>query len=276
MYNRIANQFEGFLNTLPIFKNSNFIGFALFKGLKKNPGISSNSIVSKEFPKNLVLGKRVEHFFSAAIEASPEYQLIANNIQISDENRTLGEFDFILRELKTSKILHVEVMYKFYVYDPDFPTEMERWIGPNRKDSLLQKIEKVKTNQFPLLHTSEAKKYLSSLDLSSEDIEQQLYFKATMFIPEKLMDQEFPNINKQSIAGHWYHLEDFNKYKDSGLKFYAPEKQDWPIDPKFGEIWMDFEQISAQIKELHLKKKSPLIWVKKPNEIFERLIVVWW
>ncbi|HSM64450.1 MAG TPA: hypothetical protein VK833_10970, partial [Gillisia sp.] len=62
----------------------------------------------------------------------------------------------------------------------------------------------------------------------------------------------------------------------SGLKFYAPEKQDWPIDPKFGEIWIDFEQIIDQIKELHLKKKSPLIWVKKPNEIFERLIVVWW
>lgn len=276
MYNRIANQFEGFLNTPSIFKNSNFAGFTLFKWLNRISNTSSNPIFEKEFSKNLVLGKRVEYFFLLAIKASPEYELIANNIQINDENRTLGELDFIVKNLKTSKVLHIELMYKFYVYDPEFLQEMERWIGPNRKDSLLQKIEKVKTNQFPLLHTSETKKYLSSLDLSSEDIEQQLYFKATLFIPEKFMNKEFPNINKQSIAGYWYHLEDFSKFDRSDLKFYAPEKQDWPIDPKFGEIWVDFKEITDQIGELHLKKKSPLIWVKKHNGIFERLIIVWW
>lgn len=276
MYNRIVKQIEGFINTPSIFNNSNFIGFKLFESLNEIPDNTSNPFLAKEFSKNLVLGKRVEHFFLASIKSSSEYQLIANNIQISDENRTLGELDFLLRELRTSNILHIELMYKFYVYDPEFTIEMERWIGPNRRDSLLQKIEKVKTNQFPLLYTSEAKKYLSSLNLSSEEIEQQLYFKATLFIPEAFIDFEFPHINKQSIAGYWYHLEDFNKFDNPDLKFYAPEKQDWPIDPKFGQIWADFKEIIDQIKELHLRKKSPLIWVKKPNGIFERLIVVWW
>ena len=39
-----------------------------------------------------------------------------------------------------SKILHLELVYKFYLYDKNLgEKEIERWIGPNRSDSLLEK-----------------------------------------------------------------------------------------------------------------------------------------
>jgi len=276
MYNRLRYQFEGFIRTPSIFEDSEYSGFTFFKFFNEIPYTSLEHINEKTFSKNLVLGKRVEYFFLAAIKASPEYQILANNIQINNSNRTLGELDFIIKEVKTLKLFHIELMYKFYVYDPKIGNEMERWIGPNRKDSLLQKIEKVKKNQFPLLHAPETKKFLESIDISAEDIQQQICFKASLFIPKHLKAIDFLYINKDCIAGFWVYLHDFSNYNQEGFQFFAPEKQDWPIDPINAADWFSFKEVEKQIQDLHSKKKSPLIWVKKIDGSFERIIVVWW
>lgn len=272
MFNRISNQFVGFVKTPSIFKEKKYDGFKLFQFPEK----VTYDFTDTDFSKNLVLGKRVEHFFLEALKNSSEYQIIANNIQINNSYRTLGELDFIIKELKTSKLLHIELMYKFYVYNPDIPDEMERWVGPNKKDSLLQKIQKVETNQFPLLHTPETKTYLSSIDLDSKDIEQEICFKASLFIPKELKSYKFPHINEECIIGFWIHLKHFREYNLEGSQFFTPDKQDWPIDPQKGEEWYNFMQVDEQIKNLHSRKKSPLIWIKKIDGSFERIIVVWW
>lgn len=276
MKNRILNQFIGFLNTPSLICNPNNIGFSIFsfKDIPLKNIISEINSIS--FSNNLVLGKRIELFFESAIISSEQFQLIAKNIQIQNKERTLGELDFILQDLTSSQYLHIELMYKFYIYDPEISEETARWIGPNRKDSFLQKLEKVKNNQFPLLYTKESQQYLRSLELETEEIQQKICFKATLFIPQNLQDHEFEEINDECICGFWIHLKDFEKYGKSSLQFYAPEKQDWPVSPSYGECWYGFEAILNQIRELHSRNKSPLIWVRKPNGIFERIIVVWW
>lgn len=275
MKKRIINQFQGFLRTPSIFLQ-NFLGLILFHKNLETPHILPDTLELNEIRKNTVLGKRVEQFFKAAIEADENFKVVANNIQIQNDKRTLGELDFILKDLKTFKLFHIELMYKYYVYDPLIPVEMERWIGPNRNDTLLQKIEKVKTNQFPLLKTPEAKKFLNSINIDSVGIQQQICFKASLFIPKELSTYNFPHINKECIIGFWVHLKDFSKYNKTSFKFFAPEKQDWPVDPKYGKEWFNFMEISEQIQILHLRNKSPIIWIKKPNGSFERIIVVWW
>jgi len=275
MQNRIFKHFQGFVRTPPIFPNI-FLDLSLFRENFETQSLSTQILKLVEIKENTVLGKRVEQFFKIAIEADDNLNLIAHNIQIHNEERTLGELDFILKDLSENQIFHIELMYKFYVYDPDFSTEMDRWIGPNRKDSLLQKIKKVKINQLPLLHTPEVKKYLKSLDIKSEDIQQEICFKASLFIPKELSTYNFPHINKECIIGFWVHLKDFSNYDKKDLKFFAPEKQDWPVDPKHGVEWFSFKRINEQIQHLHLRKKSPLIWIKQPDGFFERLIVVWW
>jgi len=277
MKSRNVNQFIGFLNIPSILSVSNNThGFSIFN-FDGIPSDKLNSeIYSISFSKNLVLGKRIELFFKSAINSSEEFQLIANNIQIQNKERTLGELDFIIKDLVSTQFLHIELMYKFYIYDPEIPEEIARWIGPNRKDSFLEKLEKVKNNQFSLLYTTEAREYLRSLGLETEEIKQKICFKATLFIPKHLQNHKFKDINNECIAGFWFHFKDFEKYDGANFQFYAPEKQDWPINPIYGESWFSYEEILTQVKELHLRKKSPLIWIRKPNKIFERIIVVWW
>ncbi len=276
MTNRIFNQFLGFIKTPSLFLSRDILDLSLFHKSLEILNISIDTIENIHFSENTVLGKRVEHFFKTLVTANENFKLLANNIQIHNKDRTLGELDFIVKDLRENHIFHVELMYKFYVYDPEISIEMERWIGPNRKDSLLQKIEKVKSKQFPLINSPEAKKFLNTMNISAETIQQEICFKASLFIPKQLSTYNFPHINNECIIGFWVHLNDFKEFELLHFQFFAPEKQDWPIDPKYGEVWYDFKEVSEEIKKLHMRKRSPLIWIKKPNAQFERIMVVWW
>ena len=46
-------------------------------------------------------------------------------------------------------MIHLEIVYKFYLYDNTIGTsEIDHWIGPNRNDSLREKLEKLKSKRF--------------------------------------------------------------------------------------------------------------------------------
>lgn len=275
MKNRIANQFQGFLNTPPLWRDS-LLGLQQFQLPKNHLNLENLETEIPSLASNFVLGKRMESFFELCIKKHQRFKLLAGNIQISREKITLGELDFLLKDKVQNKVFHIEMVYKFYVYDPDFPNEMQRWIGPNRKDTFLRKLEKLKQKQFPLLFKPETATLLKSLGLNRDEIIQQTYFKANLFVPQKLQQNCFSKINTDCIAGSWVHFEEFTSAAYWDFEFFSPKKQDWPISPEFGETWVTHSEIIKEIKEHFQKKKSPLIWVKKPGNKFERLFVVWW
>jgi hypothetical protein len=276
MQNRVARQFEGFLNTPALWKNY-FQEIQQFELPEINDPLQKT--IAEDLPSlstNFVMGKRVERFFEWLIRQNQGYKLLAENMQISRNKITLGELDFLLKDLINQQVYHVEMVYKFYVYDPSFTAENQRWIGPNRKDTLLQKTEKLKEKQFPLLFKPETKELLSSLNLNAEEVLQQSCFKANLFVPGELQNKPFSEINSDCIAGIWLHFKEFKTSNYKSFQYYAPKKQDWPILPEHGETWFSHSEIINQIEILFENKKAPLIWVKKPGNNYERLFVVWW
>ena len=276
MQNRVAKQFEGFLNTPALWKNY-FQEIQQFELPEINDPLQKT--IAEDLPSlstNFVMGKRVERFFEWIIRQNQGYKLLAENMQISRNKITLGELDFLLKDLINQQVYHVEMVYKFYVYDPSFTAENQRWIGPNRKDTLLQKTKKLKEKQFPLLFKPETKKLLSSLNLNAEEVLQQSCFKANLFVPGELQNKQFSEINSDCIAGIWLHFKEFKTSNYKSFQYYAPKKQDWPILPEHGETWFSHSEIINQIEILFENKKAPLIWVKKPGNNYERLFVVWW
>jgi len=277
MDKRLELQFQGFLATPPLWFKNDLFNLPQFE-FPKVP-ILSEEIIKTESPSlltNFVLGKRAESFFELALAHSSRFQLIAQNIQIQREKITLGEIDFLIEDTVKNRQIHIELVCKFYIYDPSFDHELERWIGPNRKDSLLQKTDKLKLKQFPLLYKAATEPYLSELNLKPEKLQQEVCFKANLFIPKNLENKKFEHINKECITGFWVHSEEFTQTDYGRFQFLAPRKQDWSIDPKNGENWVSYPEIKESIGELSLQKKSPLIWIKKNKQQFERLFVVWW
>ena len=232
-------------------------------------------LLSEKLDRIFVLGKRAERFFEYQIWHSNKYDLRLSNLQIIQNKKTLGELDFIVEEKDTGQLIHIELVYKFYVYDPSYKEELARWIGPNRKDSLLEKVEKLKTRQLPLLHKNVTQEILNVKHISTRSIAQQVCYKANLFVPRKLQNKSFSSINNDCIIGFWIHFTEFNSDEFKQSKFFSPSKQFWPVDPAKNDFWLSYSEILPQIKSFIQQKRSPLLWMKT-KDAFERFFVVWW
>ena len=225
--------------------------------------------------KPLRLGKEIEKVVSALIKASSNFEVLYENSQIMDGKTTIGELDFIVKDLIKNEVFHLELVYKFYVYDPKQSTnELEKWIGPNRKDSFIEKYTKLKTKQFPLL-----KHPLTQLkfpNLNCETLTQKLCFMANLFVPFHLVGQPLSEINTKAIVGYWLSINDFQNIQNQNSLFYLPQKTEWGIHPSNNQNWVSKTEILPQIQS-HLNRQfSPLCWIKKPNKSFEQCFIVWW
>jgi hypothetical protein len=271
----LKEQFKGFYNTPSLF-NESFYGLELFD--RENIDVESFDISNIEILQQLPLGKRVEYFLEAIIENSSRYEKIIKNKQIIHNKETLGEIDFIIFDKKRNKYIHIELQYKFYVYDDSFENEIDRYVGPNRSDTLVKKLEKLKNKQFPLLFNKDTKAYLEGIDL--ENIEQKILFKGNIFLPRHLKHKEFKLINNDCIHGYYLSFKEFTKDTSfEQMEFFVPHRFDWLSDPKSNKKWESYEKAKEDLDFFININASPLVWSKKIQDgetIIERFFVTWW
>jgi hypothetical protein len=112
---------------------------------------------------------QAEACFEAYLKQSKYFELLAANLQIHGEKETLGELDYIALNLKTDEVVHIELACKFYLYnEARGNTEAQKWIGPNRKDSLYEKLEKVKHKKVSI--PGHSRTYVTPIMLKSLSI----------------------------------------------------------------------------------------------------------
>ena len=273
--NSMHNQFKGFYNTPALF-DDNFYGFKQFD--LEDVDIDNFDINNIQILQQLPLGKRVEHFFDAIIEESATYEKVIKNKQIIHNKVTFGELDFILFNKKTKTYEHVEMQYKFYVYDDSIEEEIHRYIGPNRSDTMYLKLEKLKNKQLPLLFKEETKAYLKGIDL--DNIEQKISFKGNIFLPRHLKGKNLPLVNNDCICGYYLSFKEFiedSYFKD--IELFVPHRFDWLCDPLLNQVWKKYEDVQEEIAFFANMKASPLIWSKSTangKTIIERFFITWW
>lgn len=147
-------QYAGFLNSNSLW-NTDIVNIPIFKFIKETSDEQKEIVVT--IPENEVFGKRMEHFFEYYINNQDKFEVLIKNLQIFNNKITIGELDFIIRDVQLNQILHIELVCKFYLYIPDANNnnEFEKWIGPNKKDSLSKKIINLQQKQLPLLYKDE-------------------------------------------------------------------------------------------------------------------------
>ncbi|EZH74124.1 hypothetical protein ATO12_14720 [Aquimarina atlantica] len=272
----IKTEYLGFLNSKPLWTNKTLLGLFPFDIEKVLENDVLPDVTEINIRDNEVLGKRIEFFFEYCITNTDRYEIIAKNIQVYQDKITIGELDFLVQDHSGNKTLHIEVVYKFYLYDPLLEGELQQWIGPNRKDTLLQKIEKLKTKQLPLLYREETLSILENLHIDPKSIHQCVCYMANLFVPLSMKKELFPIVNNQSIIGFWISLKDFTSEQYGSSLFNIPKKKDWVTDPKYGDTWFSFTVIKEQVQLALSQKKSPLLWMKSNEDSYKRFFVVWW
>jgi hypothetical protein len=263
----IQSRYEGFLQTQCLWRGNRIMNLHQFK--IETLFSSFNEIINEK----LRLGKYIERFVSYQLNNENDIEILCENIQIQKDKITLGELDCIL--LKNNKPIHLEIIYKFYLYDESIGiSEIENFIGPNRKDSLIEKLNKLKEKQLPLLYSKECESYLKSINLTSDSIEQRVYFKAQLFIPYTKKEVQLNTINQGCIVGYYITFKNLNLLND--CKFYIPNKKDWLVIPHQNVSWNMYDDSKILIEEFMEREYSPLCWVKKQNGEIFKIFITWW
>lgn len=259
-------RFDGFLAT-PFLWEGSLEGLEMFDQVDRN--VVGYPVVDTE--AHIRLGKLVEQFVSFELEQDKTIQIIKSNIQVFNDQVTVGEIDLLINNLETC--VHLEIVYKFYLYDPSLPDELHRWVGPNRKDSLVYKLAKLREKQLPLLYHPVTADILNELNLTSDKFMQQLYFKAQLFLPID-HKRKLDLINNDCVKGFYIRMKDLTSFMH--CTFHIPPKLDWLIEPHLGVEWLSFQSFEYSVVRILNDGTSPLCWMKSPAGNMEKMFVVWW
>jgi hypothetical protein len=263
----IQKHYEGFLKTPCLWSGNSVFDLNSFELDSKSDQLNI------KIDENLRLGKYVERLVSFELSQQKSITVLAENIQIQKDKCTLGELDCLL--LKNKKPIHLEIIYKFYLYDASVGTsEIDRFIGPNRKDSLIEKLTKLKNKQLPLLYSDACKHYLDALNLDAKAISQQVYFKAQLFLPYADQNIELKTLNNDCVIGLYVNQNQLHNFK--GCKFFIPIKKDWLIEPHSNVDWLSFETFKESTKDYFEQQFSTLFWMKYNTGVIKKVFLVWW
>lgn len=259
--------YQGYLETNLLWKSNPLNGLVQFE-TTVIPSHRFNRLITRK----LRLGQLAEQFVFHQLERTQHCRIIAENLQIQSEKTTIGELDALIK--LEDQLYHVEVVYKFYLFDDSLgDSEIEKWIGPNRNDSLVEKLDKLSQKQLPLLYSSESKMALKQLNIQTGNIQQKVIFKAQLFSPYNT-EVTLNQLNETCLSGFYLKRNDLKDF--SHCVFYIPPKLDWFLRVHNDVDWLIASDFKSQADLFLTQQKSPLIWIRKPDNSLLKCFLVWW
>lgn len=185
------------------------------------------------------LGLYHEKLWQLLLSSAPGTRLLANNLPISENRRTLGELDLIYSCRESGLPIHLEVTAKYYLGLSDGPGAADdhaRWIGPGCKDSLAIKSSHLQQHQLPIARTTQARDALARhLGICPPgQVSQRLAMPGVLFYP---LEGNLPaprHANPQHLKGrwlHWCHWEEFIERFPAGMRGAWLNKPYWLAPP---------------------------------------------
>ncbi len=188
------------------------------------------------------LGLLFESFIAYWLIISPNYQLLAQNIQIIEPfvsphkkgSHTHGELDFIIRDIHTDKTIHLEVAVKFYLGTEPYEDPF-RWFGTNTKDQLGKKVEHLKNHQTQL-----SNKFINYLRKYSYLIDnKQCFLKGRLFYPKNI-DIAPQGVTENHLRGRW----DYSSAAIENKRLFPLDKNDWLAELNYDDLYQrDLETV---------------------------------
>lgn len=211
-------------------------------------------------PSRLPLGKYAEALLQIFFDHHPDFQLLARNIQLIKNKQTLGELDFLLFDMKKQNHIHLEFALKFYL--KTIWKGEETFLGPNVKDTLSNKSQKLTNTQSQLLNQHAD---LLPANLQSINFQPQIWMKGVRFYPFQI------NENFTHSRAWWLDIKSIELLNQAGFTFELIEqKKDW-IFPYYKASPVEFETLRLEAKKYLAHQANALMLVrKKGNEVIDR------
>lgn len=190
------------------------------------------------------------------------YRLLGRNIQVSENNVTVGELDMLLEDTH-GNLVHLECAVKFYLAHRPVLGDWRNWVGPNGRDRLDIKLQRLLNHQLTLPGHPAAQELLIAQGIDAKNIASR-YFLRGMFFSHPDSAQSLPaNSNPGCLTGRWLHRESFKGQREGSPGWTALQKLDW-----LGGVDM------RQDRSLSVDRLPEMLVRDTGRETFEHLMLV--
>lgn len=135
-----------------------------------------------------------------------QVEFIASRLQVRDGNHSIGEFDFLFRDRFSGTTYHWETAVKYFLCYRRGEGPLQ-WLGPNPRDTLPKKLNKVFSHQLRISSYPEAGPLMQQLQLT--ELQPQAYIKGWLFYPVESDWQQHreipPDVSPRHLKGWWCH-----------------------------------------------------------------------
>jgi len=184
---------------------------------------------------HLVLGKRFEKLLEFYFQYSDRFQLLHKGVQLKEGDLTVGEIDFIVRDMASEEVIHIETACKFYLgtRNSKDPTS---WVGINPRDSLELKSTKL-LKQSGLTETLVGRKWCRDNNVKPDV--KSIWLKGYFFHHFSAISRPIApkNASPKYPSGWWMRAEE-------ARLFFSQSKGKWALLPK--ESWLAPANFSSQ------------------------------
>lgn len=176
--------------------------------------VAIDRLVDDDTTQNRLLEARQQklgHYFEALYETLMTqvmgWTLLARNIQIHHESKTLGELDFLFRHPQTGQVEHHEIAVKFYLGWPSTGL----WHGPNARDRLDLKLARLLNHQLPMSQRDHTQAQLNALGLPLPEV-RRMVMPGALFYPEGGSAAMAPPVSALATEPSlfWYRVSDIS------------------------------------------------------------------
>ena len=204
--------------------------------------------------KDLRLGNYFEKLFLFWLQNNEHYDLLLNNHPIRSPGKTLGEFDFIVKDNNTGETQHWETSVKFYLGTGD-TSQSRNWHGPGNQDRLDLKYRHLCNQQILLAERPESKRELEKKNIHVD--RKHIIIKGRLFYGPGLFEENksYPApllINPFHLKGCWMTCSKFTSTKLPALSsnttsIHRLQKTEWlTASIGSGHSYMDTKQFIAE------------------------------
>lgn len=203
-------------------------------------------------PTSTRLGIYAESLLEFFLAHGPAARLIAANVPIRQQRRTIGECDFLLESADGAR-LHWELAVKFYLHIGDGASRTARlsdYVGPNLQDRFDLKHARLLTHQLGLTTRAE----FAALGLSGP-WEPQLFIKGRLFYRDENIGPA-PEIGERHLRGWWMTA---SQWRETHARGTEREARAWVVQPRLA--WLasrrlrdvDAEWLMAETSAIHAR-----------------------
>ena len=149
--------------------------------------------------------KRLGHYFERLYEVMLSelmgWPILLKNQQIRKDGRTIGELDFVVRNLQSGELEHHEIAIKYYLGVPD-PDGSTWWYGPNAQDRLDLKTGHLLSRQSQLTQRPETQSVLAELGIN-DTARPRIFMPGYLFYPDELKVTLPDTVPDNHLTGQW-------------------------------------------------------------------------